>query len=108
MGIGLELVRDLRERELPVVPPGEFNRVVEETWQSPENAVAGGESNLDAQTRGLAAVRGILTRHPGQHVVVCTHGTLFTLILTASIRRSDTNSGTGFHFRTSIGSSSTV
>ena len=81
MGIGLELMRDLRERELPVVAPGEFNRAVEETWHSPASAVAGGESNLDARTRGLAAVRGILTRHPGQHVVVCTHGTLLTLIL---------------------------
>jgi 2,3-bisphosphoglycerate-dependent phosphoglycerate mutase len=81
LGIGLELMRDLRERELPVVPPGEFNRAVEETWHSPASAVAGGESNRDAQTRGLAAVRSILTQHLGQHVVVCTHGTLLTLIL---------------------------
>ena len=81
LGIGLELLRDLRERELPVVPPEEFNRAVEETWRSPASAVAGGESNRDAQTRGLAAVRGILTQHPGQHVVVSTHGTLLTLIL---------------------------
>jgi 2,3-bisphosphoglycerate-dependent phosphoglycerate mutase len=81
LGIGLELLRDLRERELPVVAPGEFNRAVEESWHSPSSAVAGGESNRDAQTRGLAAVRGILTRHLGQHVVVCTHGTLLTLIL---------------------------
>jgi broad specificity phosphatase PhoE len=76
-----ELVHDLRERELPVAPSGEFDRIVADTWRSPESATAGAESNVNAQSRGLAAVRSILTRHVGQHVVVSTHGTLLALIL---------------------------
>ena len=76
-----ELMQDLRERELPVVPSGEFDRIVADTWRSPESATAGAESNVKAQTRGLAAVRRILNRHVGQHVVASTHGNLLALIL---------------------------
>jgi broad specificity phosphatase PhoE len=81
LGIRPELMHDLRERELPVVPSGEFDRIVSDTWHSPESATVGAESNAKAQTRGLAAVRRILTRHVGQHVVVSTHGNLLALIL---------------------------
>jgi 2,3-bisphosphoglycerate-dependent phosphoglycerate mutase len=63
------------------LPASEFERVVAETWRSPEIARAGGESNVEAQTRGLAAVRNIVTRHTGHHVVVSTHGNLLALIL---------------------------
>ena len=81
LGIRLELMQDLCERELPVVPSGEFDRIVADTWRSPESATAGAESNVKAQTRGLAAVRRILNRHVGQHVVASTHGNLLALIL---------------------------
>jgi len=81
LGLRPELVPDLRERELPMLAPGEFDRVVQEAWRAPERAMDGGESNATAQARGLAVVRGILTRHPGEHVVVSTHGNLLALIL---------------------------
>ena len=81
LGVRPELVSDLRERELPVLPPGEFDRAMQEAWRSPEKATDGGESNATAQTRGLAAVRGVLMRHPGEHVVVSTHGNLLALVL---------------------------
>jgi 2,3-bisphosphoglycerate-dependent phosphoglycerate mutase len=81
LGLPPELMRDLRERELPVVPAGEFERVVQDTWRSPEKATEGRESNAAAQARGLAVVRNVVTQHVGQHVVVATHGNLLTLIL---------------------------
>ena len=81
LGIRPELMHDLRERELPVVPRGDFDRVVADAWRSPEIAAPGAESNVDAQRRGLAAVRSILTRHVGERVVVSTHGNLLALIL---------------------------
>ena len=81
LGIRPERMHDLRERELPVVPSGEFDRIVSDAWHSPESAVVGAESNVKAQTRGLAAVQRILTRHVGQHVVVSTHGNLLALII---------------------------
>jgi 2,3-bisphosphoglycerate-dependent phosphoglycerate mutase len=33
--------------------------------------------------RGFAAVRGLLARHDGQHLVAATHGNLLALILNA-------------------------
>lgn len=81
LGVTAQLVADLRERELPEVPVADFERIVYETWRLPERAPYGGEPNLLAQARGLATVRHILAQHPGEHVVVSTHGTLLALIL---------------------------
>jgi 2,3-bisphosphoglycerate-dependent phosphoglycerate mutase len=81
LGIRVDVVPELRERELPVVPAGDFERVVRESWRVPTDAVAGGESNATAQARGLAAVRQFIARHAGQHLVVATHGNLLALIL---------------------------
>ena len=83
LGIRVDVVPELRERHLPVVPAGDFERVVRETWRFPTHATADGESNAVAQTRGLAAVHQLMTRHAGQHVVVATHGNLLALILNA-------------------------
>ena len=74
LGIRVAVVTDLQERQLPVVPAGDFERVVRETWRAFSSAAAGGESNAIAQARGLAAVRRLLARHAGQHLVVVTHG----------------------------------
>jgi broad specificity phosphatase PhoE len=81
LNVRLELVPNLRERELPVVPASEFHGLVENTWRSPAESVGGGESNIRAQARGLDVTRTVLERHPGQHVVVATHGNLLALIV---------------------------
>ena len=81
LGLRPHLIDDLRERELPPVGPDEFERVVEESWRSPEVAVRGGESNRGAQARGVAVIRNLLAQHEGEHIVVATHGTLLTLML---------------------------
>ena len=70
---------DLRERELP--PVSDFDAAVRGSWQFPETAPSGGESNRAAQSRGVAVIRRILAQHTGEEVVVATHGTLLTLIL---------------------------
>ena len=74
-------VHDLRERELPVVPDGEFSTLVRQAWAVPEEAPLGGESNVVAQTRGLAVVRSVVARHTGSQVVLSTHGNLLALVL---------------------------
>jgi 2,3-bisphosphoglycerate-dependent phosphoglycerate mutase len=79
--IHVDVVPELRERQLPVVAEGDFESIVRETWRVPTRATADGESNAMAQTRGLTAVRQFIARHAGQHFVVATHGNLMTLIL---------------------------
>ena len=77
------VVADLRERELPTVPPAEFEVLVRQAWRSPDEPPRGGESNVRAQVRGLAVVRTVLTRHSGRQVVLATHGNLLALVLNA-------------------------
>jgi 2,3-bisphosphoglycerate-dependent phosphoglycerate mutase len=81
LGIRVDAVSELRERRLPVLPAGDFERVVREAWRVPTRAPADGESNAVAQIRGLTAVRRFIRRHAGQHLVVATHGNLLALIL---------------------------
>ena len=81
LGLHPQLIDDLRERELPPVGPDEFERVVEETWRTPDVAVRGGESNRAAQRRGVAVMRDLIRRHDDEHIVVATHGTLLALML---------------------------
>jgi len=81
LGIRVDVVPELRERQLPVVPAGDFDRMVQEAWRVPTGARADGESNAVAQTRGLTAVRQFIARHAEQPLVVATHGNLMALIL---------------------------
>lgn len=81
VGVSITTIHDLRERELPPVPASNFARVTRDSWLAPEVAIAGAESNLAAQARGLTVLDDILARHLGQPVVVSTHGTLLALIL---------------------------
>ena len=81
VGLCPTVVPDLRERELLPIPAADFERVVQECWNAPTIAAAGGESNSAAQTRALAVVRQLLIRHAGEHLVIATHGNLLALIL---------------------------
>jgi 2,3-bisphosphoglycerate-dependent phosphoglycerate mutase len=78
-----EVVSDLRERELPTVPPGEYEALVRRAWRLPAEAPRGGESNAGAQVRGLAVLRTVVARHVGSHAVLGTHGNLLALVLNA-------------------------
>ncbi len=73
----------MRERELPVQRAGEFEAVVRGSWLKPEVVMPGAEPLLAVQARGLNAVRSVLSQHPGQGVVVSTHGNLLALVVNA-------------------------
>jgi 2,3-bisphosphoglycerate-dependent phosphoglycerate mutase len=83
LGLPAEVVPDLRERELPVIPPDEFDSVVRQAWDLPGEAPRGGESNVRAQVRGLAVLRAVVVRHHGSQAALVTHGNLLTLMLNA-------------------------
>jgi len=84
-GLGLRPIElpDLRERELPVQPPGDFAEAVGGSWREFGIPVTGGESNEAAQARGLRAIRFVLGRHVGEVAVVATHGNLLALVVNA-------------------------
>jgi 2,3-bisphosphoglycerate-dependent phosphoglycerate mutase len=75
------LVPDLRERELPVQPPEEFEAVVCASWLDPKRVVPGAESLAAAQARGLGAARSLMALHAEGAIVVSTHGNLLALVV---------------------------
>lgn len=74
-----------RERALadgPVETVGEtFESAVERVWSDWSVALPGGESNAEAQRRGVAALERTLAEHEGEAVAVGTHGQVLTLVL---------------------------
>lgn len=55
-----------------------------------------------AEERGVAAITGILTHHPGSRVAIGTHGGLMTLIMGHYHRRLTRNSCGGCRGQPSI------
>lgn len=72
---------DLRERLLSVTPLTDFRTELHRMWENPGERLTGGESNDEAQARGMAALRGIVRQHAGAHVAVASHGNLIALML---------------------------
>lgn len=71
----------LRERRLMDAETADFPAAVERTWEQPDFAFPGGESNTAAQRRGLEVVRRVVADHPDGEVVLGTHGNLLALVL---------------------------
>ena len=82
--LDIYMVENLRERDVPAMRMSEFETMIREAWFDPDSSPGGGgESNIDAQARGVAVMRRIIERHPLQHVVISTHGNLMALIMNA-------------------------
>lgn len=79
-GLPILELPDLRERELGDIGDLPFSAAALRTWQEPSFAFPGGESNQQAQARGVATVRLLLRQHACGRIAVGAHGTLLALI----------------------------
>ena len=79
--MNIQIVPDLRERNLGVGEFADFLETVEATWLDPSFAHPGGESNLTAQGRGVDVILRLCEHHPNEHIVISTHGNLLALVL---------------------------
>ena len=79
--LSIHIEPDLQERKLGDGVFEDFFKAVEVTWQNLSFAHPGGESSFMAQKRGIAVVQRLLVKHPGQQIVLSTHGNLMALIL---------------------------
>ncbi|HEY4554233.1 MAG TPA: histidine phosphatase family protein, partial [Bacillaceae bacterium] len=70
-----------RERTLASGPVEDFEYAVAKVWEDPTFAWEGGESNRDAQKRGLNATLGVLQKNVGKNIVIGTHGNIMVLIM---------------------------
>lgn len=81
LALPITIEPDLRERNLGNGPFEDFYQAVAAVWEDTSYAHPGGESNLTAQQRGLAVIHQLKNKHPGDDIVISTHGNLMALIL---------------------------
>jgi broad specificity phosphatase PhoE len=81
--LSIQLYPGLRERTLTVAALSQnaFERAVRATWDNPQFAHPGGESNAAAQQRAIAVVQELTERCGAEDIAVATHGNLMALIL---------------------------
>jgi 2,3-bisphosphoglycerate-dependent phosphoglycerate mutase len=79
----MQIEPDLEERRLGNGTAVDFFEAVEATWRDPSFAYSGGESNSEAQGRGLAVLQRLRARCKATHIVLSTHGNLMALVLGA-------------------------
>jgi 2,3-bisphosphoglycerate-dependent phosphoglycerate mutase len=88
----IQEIDDLAERRLSSEPVEDFLAAVRATWDDPSFIWPGGESNMEAQRRGVAVIEELAHKGSTDHIVVATHGNLLALIL----QRYDTSVGFAF------------
>lgn len=73
---------DLRERELsgPELKHEHFREAKQRLYDDSAFTYSGGESGEVAVSRAITVIQQILDRHPGQKIVIGTHGDIMTLI----------------------------
>lgn len=80
-GIEILLEECFKERVLAENPVGDFEKVLNELWKNPDLALPGGESNRQAQRRGVEGLLEVLRKYEGKSIAIGTHGNIMTLIM---------------------------
>lgn len=77
----IRIEEDFKERKLADKPVADFDGAVRKVWENPQFNWKGGESNIEAQNRGVKAMRRLLKRHEGERIVIGLHGNIMVLIM---------------------------
>jgi 2,3-bisphosphoglycerate-dependent phosphoglycerate mutase len=77
----IELVDDFRERTLSSGSVPDFAYAIQKVWQNEGFAWEGGESNLEAQARGVKKTLELLHTYAGENIAIGTHGNIMVLIM---------------------------
>ncbi|MGI2328549.1 histidine phosphatase family protein [Planococcus sp. YIM B11945] len=81
IGSEIELVEEFKERTLSEGPLGDFASAIRKVWEDEHFFWEGGESNVQAQKRGVAKTLEVLQTYQGQNIVIGTHGNIMVLIM---------------------------
>ncbi|ADC51290.1 Phosphoglycerate mutase [Alkalihalophilus pseudofirmus OF4] len=80
-GQSIGMVDNFRERVLTTTPAEDFSHAIQRVWGDEAFSWPGGESNLDAQKRGISSLNEILDTYEGKHIVIGTHGNIMVLMM---------------------------
>lgn len=75
------MIDGFKERQVAANPIADFNNGLYRLWHEPNFSFEGGESNTDAQIRGIEALHELLMSYEGKDVMCGTHGNIMTLIM---------------------------
>ncbi|WP_397540255.1 histidine phosphatase family protein [Rummeliibacillus pycnus] len=81
IGSDVRIYPDFRERLLTIEPVESFEEAIYKVWTDPSFSFPGGESNIEAQKRGVEATLEVLEQYEGKRIVIGTHGNLMVLIM---------------------------
>lgn len=88
-GKEIEVMEGFKERILSIEPVEDFPLAIFKLWEDDDFSWKGGESNKQAQKRGIEATIKILNELKGKTVVIGTHGNIMTLIMNYFDHRYD-------------------
>lgn len=79
----IEIVIDtgFKERKISEGSVENFDSAVTKLWTNFEFAYDDGESNLEAQKRGIDSLNKVLNKYNGKNIVIGTHGNIMALIM---------------------------
>ncbi|TCP29383.1 2,3-bisphosphoglycerate-dependent phosphoglycerate mutase [Scopulibacillus darangshiensis] len=81
VGKDIKIIEGFKERKLQDGSAGNFEEAVKKVWSDYSFAWEGGESNLEAQKRGIVATEWVLKQFKGSNVAIGTHGNIMVLIM---------------------------
>lgn len=85
----IHTVDAFKERCLSKTPVVHFEEAIKKVWQDQYFAWEGGESNKDAQKRGVNATLQLLNEYRNKKIVIGTHGNMMVLIMNYFDKRFD-------------------
>jgi 2,3-bisphosphoglycerate-dependent phosphoglycerate mutase len=77
----IDIYEDMKERTLSGEPVEDFSQAIGKVWSEPHFYFPGGESNHEAQKRGVRCFLDILEKYEGRKVAIGTHGNIMVLIM---------------------------
>ncbi|MEY8462856.1 histidine phosphatase family protein [Streptococcus merionis] len=77
----LQIEQDFRERKIDSVWIEDFNAFAKKQWENFSYRLSDGESLNQVQERNIRALEAIISKHPGQNLVVASHGTALSTIV---------------------------
>lgn len=81
LGIEIKLNESFKERTLSSIPVEDFETTIQKLWEDPSFSLEGGESNIQAQQRGIKELQVILERYQGKRIAIGTHGNIMTIMM---------------------------
>lgn len=91
--LAIQTDKRLIERKLSsqAIADQDFEKCLMQLWSQPTFSLVDGESNQQAQQRGLALLHELESKHQNEEIIISSHGNLICILLSAFDSRIDYN-----------------